>query len=67
MKRNTEKYTTQVLTSLMTGSGADIYDVSYLDFGSLGRNGLLADMGGLLDNNADFSDDIVFRNILFLG
>ena len=55
------------MTSLMTRSGADIYDVTWLDSGQLGRNGLLADMGAWLENDAELGGDIVFRDILLSG
>jgi len=57
-------YVEQALTSLMTGSGADIYDVRYLEFDHLGKNGLLVDMGDWLENDPGLTDDIVFRDIL---
>jgi hypothetical protein len=48
----------------MAGSGADIYDVSLLDYEQLGKNGLLVDMGDWLENDPEFADDAYFRNIL---
>jgi multiple sugar transport system substrate-binding protein len=57
----------KTISALTTGSGADIYDVCFLDFEHLGRNGLLVDMGEWLENDAEFSDDKVFRNILLSG
>jgi len=57
-------YIEQALASLMTGSGADIYDVRYLEYQHLGKNGLLVDMSDWLENDVDLTDDIVFRDIL---
>ena len=61
---DTSKYAEQALAALMTGSGADIYDVSWLEFEQLGKNGLLVDMGNWLENDAELTNDIVFRDIL---
>ena len=61
---DTDIYTEQVLASLLTGTGADIYDVRYLDFQNLGRNGLLADMSVWLESDVNLTEDIVFRDIL---
>jgi len=60
-------YTEKTLASLTTGRGADIYDLSWLDFERLGRNGLLVDIAGWLENDAELSEKIVFRDILLSG
>jgi maltose-binding protein MalE len=64
---DTSIYTERALADLMAGGGADIYNVSYLDFKQLGRNGLLIDMGSWLENDAELTDDAVFRDILLSG
>jgi len=64
---DTSVYTEQALASLMTGRGADIYDVRSMDFEHLGRNGLLINMSDWLENDAELSDDLVFRDILLSG
>ena len=63
----TSMYEQKTLSDLMTGSGADICDVNFFDFENLGRNGLLVDMEGWLENDPNLADDIVFQNILLSG
>jgi ABC-type glycerol-3-phosphate transport system substrate-binding protein len=38
-----------------------------MDFWQLGKNGLLSDMEGWLENDEELTDDIVFRDILLSG
>jgi len=64
---DTSIYEQQTLAGLTTGSGADIYDVFFLDFEHLGRNGLLVDMGGWIENDVELTADNAFRNILLSG
>ena len=64
---DTSMYEQQTISALTTGSGADIYDVFFLEFEHLGRNGLLLDMSGWIENEAEFAADKVFRNILLSG
>jgi ABC-type glycerol-3-phosphate transport system substrate-binding protein len=64
---DTSMYEQQTISALTTGNGADIYDVAFLEFEHLGRNGLLADMGDWIENGAEFAADNVFRNILLSG
>ena len=65
--QDTDLYSEQVINSLMTGSGSDIYDLTWVDFEQLGKNGLLVDMGNWLENDSELTDDIVFRDILLSG
>ena len=65
--QDTSLYSEQVINSLMTGSGSDIYDLTWVDFEQLGKNGLLVDLGDWLENDPELTDDIVFRNILLSG
>ena len=60
-------YAEQALSSLNVGGGADIYDVRLLDHENLGKNGLLVDMSSWLNSDEEFSDEVMFRDILLSG
>ena len=64
--QDTGIYTERIISELMSGSGADIYDVHMLDFDQLGENGLIVDMSSWLESN-EYSNDTMFSNILLSG
>jgi ABC-type glycerol-3-phosphate transport system substrate-binding protein len=60
-------YAERVIADLLVKSGADIYHVNFLDYEQLGNNGLLVDMSDWLDNDAELTNDVVFRDLIHSG
>jgi len=57
------KYQETALTELMSGTGADIYDVAGLDFQNLGTRKMLCNMKNWVDQTPELSDEKLFSNI----
>ena len=60
------KYRETALAELLSGTGADIYDVAGLDFQNLGERNLLCNIKNWVEPEPELSDENVFQSILCL-
>ena len=60
------KYGETALIELMSGTGADIYDVAGLDFQNLGTRKMLCNMKNWVEQTPELSDEKLFSNIFHL-
>ena len=58
-------YRETALAELLSGTGADIYDVAGLDFQNLGERKLLYNLKNWVQQEPELSDENVFQNLLF--
>ncbi len=59
-----EIYVEKMKTELMAGIGADIYHIQGIDEYVFGNNGHLCDVSSWIEEDKDFSDNIVFKKLL---